>query len=362
MRRGVRNGSRISSRRNSSSNPISPRLNRCCRAKRSTVRSSPSLRTMESNSNCSAARSVDPAFTAVVISRKPTADNAVAALRLGVVEYLTETSTAADSQPLGIDEAQLAEAVERMLKCAASGPKTTCSAGRSNGRIVFDDMIGTCPAMPKCSTHRASGRLGVDCLVHGETGTGKELVARSIHTRSQGRRSRSCRSIAVRFPRTCSRASSSATSAGPTPAPTRREIGLLEFADGGTFFLDELGELPLLLQAKLLRTLQERRIRRVGGRAEIPVDCANRRRDGPQPRANGRRRQVSSRPLLSHQRRADRTAAAPQPRRRSRLAGRTLRREVQPRNGPHDSRHLARGVSGDVAISPGRATCASCKT
>ena len=51
-----------------------------------------------------------------------------------------------------------------------------------------------------------------------------------------------------------------------------RSIGLLEFADGGTFFLDELGELPLLMQAKLLRTFQERRIRRVGGRQEIDVD------------------------------------------------------------------------------------------
>jgi transcriptional regulator with PAS, ATPase and Fis domain len=51
-----------------------------------------------------------------------------------------------------------------------------------------------------------------------------------------------------------------------------RRIGLLEFADRGTFFLDELGELPLLLQAKLLRTLQERKIRRVGGREEIDVD------------------------------------------------------------------------------------------
>ncbi|MEX2559439.1 MAG: sigma-54 dependent transcriptional regulator, partial [Pirellulales bacterium] len=51
-----------------------------------------------------------------------------------------------------------------------------------------------------------------------------------------------------------------------------RRIGLLEFADEGTFFLDELGELPLLLQAKLLRTLQERKIRRVGGRDEIDVD------------------------------------------------------------------------------------------
>ena len=56
-----------------------------------------------------------------------------------------------------------------------------------------------------------------------------------------------------------------------TGADSRR-IGLLEFADRGTFFLDELGELPLLLQAKLLRTLQERKIRRVGGREEIDVD------------------------------------------------------------------------------------------
>ncbi len=52
----------------------------------------------------------------------------------------------------------------------------------------------------------------------------------------------------------------------------QRTIGLLEFADGGTFFLDELGELPLLMQAKLLRTLQERKIRRVGGRQETDVD------------------------------------------------------------------------------------------
>jgi DNA-binding NtrC family response regulator len=56
-----------------------------------------------------------------------------------------------------------------------------------------------------------------------------------------------------------------------TGADSRR-IGLLEFADGGTVFLDELGELPLLLQAKLLRTLQERRIRRVGGREEVEID------------------------------------------------------------------------------------------
>ena len=56
-----------------------------------------------------------------------------------------------------------------------------------------------------------------------------------------------------------------------TGADSRR-IGLLEYADGGTFFLDEVGELPLLLQAKLLRTLQERKLRRVGGREEIKVD------------------------------------------------------------------------------------------
>jgi transcriptional regulator with PAS, ATPase and Fis domain len=112
----------------------------------------------------------------------------------------------------------------------------------------------------------------VDVLVVGETGTGKELVARSIHRRSN-------RADGPFVPVDCGAIPESLLESeffghekGSFTGADSRRIGLLEFADRGTFFLDELGELPLLLQAKLLRTLQERKIRRVGGREELDID------------------------------------------------------------------------------------------
>jgi len=215
-----------------------------------------------------AARSVDPAFAAVVISRRPTAENAVAALRLGVVEYLTE---ATDTTTL--DEAQLADAVERMLKSRRVGAENALLRRQVERPYVFDDMIGTCPAMRKVFDVIAQvADSGVDCLIHGETGTGKELVARSIHTRSKRVDKPFVPVDCGAIPENLLESEFFGHERGAYTGADKREIGLLEFADGGTFFLDELGELPLLLQAKLLRTLQERRIRRVGGRAEIPVD------------------------------------------------------------------------------------------
>ena len=112
----------------------------------------------------------------------------------------------------------------------------------------------------------------VDVLVVGETGTGKELVARSIHRRS-GRAGGpfvpvDCGAI----PENLLESEFFGHEKGAFTGAESRRIGLVEFADRGTFFLDELGELPLILQAKLLRTLQERKIRRVGGREETDVD------------------------------------------------------------------------------------------
>jgi DNA-binding NtrC family response regulator len=112
----------------------------------------------------------------------------------------------------------------------------------------------------------------VDVLVVGETGTGKELVARAIHRRS--RRSK-CPFVPVdcgAIPENLIESELFGHERGAFTGAESRRIGLLEFADGGTFFLDELGELPLQLQPKLLRTLQERKVRRVGGREEIDID------------------------------------------------------------------------------------------
>jgi transcriptional regulator with PAS, ATPase and Fis domain len=137
----------------------------------------------------------------------------------------------------------------------------------------FDDILGGCPAMRKVfETIEQVAGSNVDVLVVGETGTGKELIARSIHRRSR-------RAAGPFVPVDCGAIPDSLLESeffgyekGSFTGAESRRIGLLEFADQGTFFLDELGELPLMMQAKLLRTLQERKIRRVGGREEIDVD------------------------------------------------------------------------------------------
>jgi DNA-binding NtrC family response regulator len=112
----------------------------------------------------------------------------------------------------------------------------------------------------------------VDVLVTGETGTGKELVARAIHKRSR-------RSTGPFVPVDCGAIPDALIESelfgherGAFTGADARRMGLVEFADGGTLFLDEVGELPLPLQVKLLRALQERRVRRVGARQENAVD------------------------------------------------------------------------------------------
>ena len=114
-----------------------------------------------------------------------------------------------------------------------------------------------------------------DCtvLIVGESGTGKEVLARFIH-RCSPRAARALRRRQLRRDsrRTCSRRCCSATSAAPSPARTPAHPGKFEQAQGGTLLLDEITEMPLGLQAKLLRVLQEREVERLGGRTPIALD------------------------------------------------------------------------------------------
>ena len=227
----------------------------------------------------------------------------------------------------------------------------------------FDDMIGGCPAMRKVfDTIEQVAHSDVDVLVVGETGTGKELVARSIHRRSR-------RAAGPFVPVDCGAIPESLLESeffghekGAFTGAESRRIGLLEFADRGTFFLDELGELPLLLQAKLLRTLQERKIRRVGGREEIDVDVRIVAATARNLDEMIRQGHVPPGSLLPHQRGADRPASAARSAAttsacwpstwRSATAARWAARSRASR--PRPTR-----CSANIA---GRATCASCKT
>jgi two-component system response regulator HupR/HoxA len=128
----------------------------------------------------------------------------------------------------------------------------------------------------------------ISVLITGESGTGKELLARAMHYRSRPRRQGLRRRELRRAARhSCSNRNSSATSAARSPAPTKTAVGLFQQADGGTIFLDEIGETSPAFQVKLLRVLQEGEIRPVGGGATAVGGRARRFRHQPRPR--GRR-------------------------------------------------------------------------
>lgn len=137
----------------------------------------------------------------------------------------------------------------------------------------FDAMLGkSAPMLGLYAVLRRLAAAGLDVLVTGETGTGKELVARALHRHS----SRAAGPFIVldcsTLPRDLAEAAILGHAAGAFTGATRSRAGAFEDAQGGTVFLDEVGELPVELQAKLLRVLAERSVTRIGETTVRPID------------------------------------------------------------------------------------------
>jgi formate hydrogenlyase transcriptional activator len=138
---------------------------------------------------------------------------------------------------------------------------------------MFEEIVGTSPALRAVLTSVAQvAPTDSTVLITGETGTGKELVARAIHKRSQ-RASRAFVSVnCAAIPPTLIASELFGHEKGAFTGALERRAGRFELADGGTIFLDEVGDLPPDTQLALLRVLQEREFERVGSTRPIKVD------------------------------------------------------------------------------------------
>ncbi len=173
------------------------------------------------------------------------------------------------TKPLNLDEVELLlSRASRARELETTNRELTTQLHPAGG---LDRMLGDSPAMQSLfNSIRRVAPTTASVLVTGETGTGKELVARAIHTLSE----RSGKFVAVN----CAALSPQLMESelfghekGAFTGAVQRRLGRFEEADGGTIFLDEIGEIDLPTQVKLLRVLSEHTIQRVGGNTDIPV-------------------------------------------------------------------------------------------
>lgn len=200
-----------------------------------------------------------PALPVVVMSAYTDVASTAGAFRGGAQEFL--------SKPFDLDEAV---ALAARTLAANGAPEPAPAAAEET---PADTLIGDTPAM--LNLFRAIGRLAqapLSVLITGETGTGKELVARALHRESP----RSARPFVAlntaAIPSELLESELFGHEAGAFTGAQRRHIGRFEQADGGSLFLDEIGDMPLPLQTRLLRVLAEGEFFRVGGRELIRVD------------------------------------------------------------------------------------------
>lgn len=209
-------------------------------------------------------RQADADAVVIMMTAYSTIESAVEAIKLGAYDYI--------SKPFQMD--QLMFTVDKALETTKLRREVRELRRHLAEEYGMDAIIGQHASMIQLfDTIRQVARTGVSTvLLRGETGTGKDLVARVIHQQSD-RAARPFVNI------TCTAISETLLESelfgherGAFTDAKAQKKGLFELADGGTVFLDEIGDMPASLQAKLLRFLEDRQFRRVGGTREISVD------------------------------------------------------------------------------------------
>ena len=209
------------------------------------------------------AHDIDPTLPVIMITAFGSIESAVAAIKAGAFDYLPKNFSVED---LTVD-------VERALRQRALGIENRNLRAQLAAALGLENVIGRSAAMGQVfELVKKAARSEANILVLGESGTGKELIARAIHANSPRAAHAFIPVDCAALPENLLESELFGHEKGSFTGAVRSKSGLMELADGGTLFLDEIGELPTGLQSKLLRTLQERQIRRVGGTELVDVD------------------------------------------------------------------------------------------
>lgn len=206
-------------------------------------------------------RAIKPEMPVILLTAYATVDTAIEAMKNGIFDYLTK--------PFKVDDmvSCLKRAEEKLSGRAESGAAEVAAPCR------FDNLIAVSPAMAAiCDMVQKVAPTAATVLINGESGTGKEVVAKTIHKNSTRRDKPWVAVNCAAIPESLLESEMFGHVKGSFTDAVADKKGLFEAADGGTLFLDEISSLPLILQGKLLRALQEKEIRRVGGTKDIPVD------------------------------------------------------------------------------------------
>jgi nitrogen regulation protein NR(I) len=205
---------------------------------------------------------MQPKLPVIIMTAYGTTDTAIQATKMGAFDYVLKPFDIPEMLAL-IDQALEAGRFMRSRVDMDALPEDDTTVA----------MLGKSKAMQ--DVYKAIGRVAstdATVLIRGESGTGKELVARAIYQHSLRANKVFVVINCVAIPETLLESELFGYEKGAFTGAVSRKIGKIEQADGGTAFLDEIGDMPFGIQAKMLRLLQERNIERLGGRSPIPVD------------------------------------------------------------------------------------------
>jgi len=204
-----------------------------------------------------------PGTAIIILTGMGSVETAVEAMRGGAFDYVTK--------PFKVDELVLT--IQRALEYHNVMEENVVLKAQLESRYRMGDMVAVSPGMRKvCDMIEKVAPTDVTVLVTGESGTGKDLVAKAIHTYSLRKDNKYIPVNCAAMPEPLLESEMFGHVKGAFTGASSDKVGLFEAAHGGTIFLDEIGSMPLSIQAKFLRVLQDKQIRRVGGTTTHKVD------------------------------------------------------------------------------------------